>query len=88
MSESEIAAVRRGPAPAPVFPSEVVIPLGSVDSFFPQITRVVSTGPNETGLGSPEATIAVIYGNSDSSVKVTISVDEYRSAADASSAWM
>jgi len=87
MSTSEIAAVRRGPAPAPVLPSEVVVPLGTVDSFFPQVTRVVSTGPNETSLGSPQATIAVIYGNSDSSVKVTISVDEYRSSADASSAY-
>ena len=87
MSASEITAVRRGPAPAPVLPSEVVVPLGTVDSFFPQVTRVVSTGPNETSLGSPQATIAVIYGNSDSSVKVTISVDEYRSSADASSAY-
>jgi hypothetical protein len=58
-----------------------------VDSFFPQVSRVVSTGPNETGLGRPQATIAVIYGNGDSSVKVTISVDEYRSAEDASSAY-
>jgi len=87
MSASEITAVRRGPAPAPVFPSEVVIPLGTVDSFFPQVTRVVSTGPNQTSLGNPQATIAVIYGNGDGSVKVTISVDEYRSAADASSAY-
>ena len=76
MSASEITAVRRGPAPAPVFPSEVVIPLGTVDSFFPQVTRVVSTGPNQTSLGNPQATIAVIYGNGDGSVKVTISVDE------------
>jgi hypothetical protein len=87
-SANEMSQLRRGPgpAPAPVLPSEVVIPLGTVDSFFPKVTRVVSTGPNETSLGSPQATIAVIYGNGDSSVKVTISVDEYRSAADASSA--
>src|SRR5215472_1936821 len=88
-SANEMSQLRRGPgpAPAPVLPSEVVIPLGTVDSFFPQVTRVVSTGPNETSLGSLQATIAVIYGNGDGSVKVTISVDEYRSAEDASSAY-
>jgi hypothetical protein len=58
-----------------------------VDRFFHQVTRVISTGPDETSLDNPKATISVIYGNSDSSVKVTITVDEYRSSEDASSAF-
>ena len=71
----------------PVLPDSIVIPLSIVDSLFPQVTRVVSVGPDETGLGDPKATVSVIYGNSDGSVKVTITVDVYGSSKDASSAF-
>jgi len=59
----------------PLLPRNIIIPLGLLDSVFPQVTRVLSIGPDETSLGNPKATISVIYGNSDSSLKVTITID-------------
>ena len=40
-----------------------------------------------TAVGKPEATRSVIYVNSDDSKKVTITVDQYASSSDASSAY-
>ena len=59
----------------PLLPRNIIIPLGLLDSVFPQVTRVVSIGQDETSVGNPKATISVIYGNSDSSLKVTITID-------------
>jgi hypothetical protein len=55
--------------------------------LFPEITREANTGQNITAVGKPKATRSVIYANSDSSKKVTITVDEYASASDASLAY-
>ena len=46
-----------------------------------------STGRNLTAVANAKATRSVIYANSDSSKKVTITVDEYSTASDASSAY-
>ena len=66
---------------------EVVVPLSVVNRFFPEITREAATGQNLTAVGNAKATRSVIYANSDSSKKVTITVDQYASSRDASSAY-
>ena len=72
--------------PGSVLPREVVVPISVVNRFF-TVTREASTGSNSTAVGNPKATRSVIYANSDSSKKVTITVDQYASTTDASSAY-
>jgi hypothetical protein len=64
-----------------------VVPLSVVDEFYPQVTQEASTGQNLTAVGNPKATRSVIYANNDNSKKVTITLDQYESATDASSAY-
>jgi hypothetical protein len=66
---------------------EVVIQISTVRRFFPQVDQEASTGPHLTALGGPKATRSVIYANNNNSKKVTISVDQYVSSSDASSAY-
>ena len=72
--------------PGSVLPRKVVVPISVVNRFF-HVTREASTGSNLTAVGNPKATRSVIYANSDSSKKVTITVDQYASPTDASSAY-
>jgi hypothetical protein len=64
-----------------------VVPMSVVNRFFPEVTQEASTGQNLTAVGKPKATRSVVYANSDSSKKVTITVDQYVSSSDASSAY-
>jgi hypothetical protein len=66
---------------------EVVIPISTVRRFFPQVDQETSTGRNLSAVGNPKATRSVIYANSKGSKKVTITVDQYVSSSDASSAY-
>lgn len=66
---------------------EVVIPISTVRRLFPQVDQEATTGPHLTAVGGPKATRSVIYANRDNSKKVTISVDQYMSSSDASSAY-
>jgi hypothetical protein len=70
-----------------VLPRKVVVPISTVNRFFPEVTREASTGRNLTAVSNAKATRSVIYANSDSSKKVTITLDEYPTASDASSAY-
>ena len=70
-----------------VLPRNFVVPLSVVDEFFPQVTQEASTGQNLTAVGNPKATRSVIYATGESSKKVTITVDQYESSTDASSAY-
>jgi len=70
-----------------MLPRKVVVPISTVNRFFPEVTREASTGRNSTAVANVKATRSVIYANSDSSRKVTISVDQYPTASDASSAY-
>ena len=70
-----------------VLPRKVVVPISTVNRFFPEVTREASTGRNLTAVANAKATRSVIYANSDSSKKVTITVDQYPTASDASSAY-
>ena len=68
-------------------PRNVVVSLSVVNRFFPEITQQDSTGSNSTATGNPKATRIVIYAAGDGSKKVTITVDQYGSSSDASSAY-
>jgi len=70
-----------------MLPRKVVVPISTVNRFFPEVTREASTGRNSTAVANAKATRNVIYANSDSSRKVTISVDQYPTASDASAAY-
>ena len=70
-----------------VLPRSFVVSLSVVDEFFPDVTREATTGQNSTAVGNPKNTRSVIYANRDSSKKVTITVDQYESSTDASSAY-
>jgi hypothetical protein len=73
--------------PDSLLPGNVVVSLRVVKRFFPEMTHLASTGANDTAVGNPSATRKVIYENDDGSKKATISVDQYRSRDDASSAY-
>jgi len=68
-------------------PRNVIVSLSEVSRLFPDIARQGSTGRNSTATGNPKATRMVIYESGDGSKKVTLSVDQYRSSSDASSAY-
>ena len=63
------------------------MPLNAVNRFFPEVTQEASTGQNSTATGNPKATRSVVYVTADTSKQVTISVDRYESASEASSAY-
>ena len=70
-----------------LLPRKVVVPVSVVNRSFPELNGEATTGQNITAVGKPKATRSVIYANSDSSKKVTITVDEYASASYAFSAY-
>ena len=76
-----------GSASDSLLPRNVVVALNVVNRFFPEVTQEATTGQNLSAVGKPIATRSVIYTNSNSSNKVTVSVDEYANASDASSAY-
>jgi hypothetical protein len=59
-----------------LLPRKVVIPISIVNRFFPEVSHEASTGHNLTAVANAKATRSVIYANSDSSKKVTITVDQ------------
>jgi len=70
-----------------MLPRNTVIPLSTVKRFFPEVTREASTWHNSTAVANAKATRSVIYTNSDSAKKVTLTVDQYPTASAASSAY-
>lgn len=70
-----------------LLPRWVVVPISIVNRFFPEVSREASTGRNLTAVANAQATRSVIYANIDGSKKLTISVDQYLTASDASSAY-
>ena len=72
---------------ATLLPRNTVVPVSVVTQQFSEITKEASTGPNETSIGKPIGTRSVVFTNGDGSKKVTISIDQYASASDASAAY-
>jgi len=58
-----------------------------IQRFFPEVTQEATTGQNLTAVGNPTTTRSVIYATGDASKKVTVTVDQYESSTDASSAY-
>jgi hypothetical protein len=84
---SAMSSKSRSGASGITLPRKVVVALSVVNRFFPEITRQTSTGRNPTATNNPKATRIVIYATGDGSKKVTITVDQYGSSNDASSAY-
>lgn len=61
--------------------------LKAVQRLFPEVTRVVSIGPDSTAVGRPTATIAVVLADPTGTKKVTLSVDVYDSSSAAAAAF-
>src|SRR6476469_721841 len=85
--QSPSAANSSAKASDSMLPREVVVPISTVSRFFPEVTHEPSAGQNLTAVANPRATRSVICANSDSSKKVTMTVDGYATASDASSAY-
>jgi hypothetical protein len=88
---SSVSSVAEAPTTAPtapgLLPRNVVVPLKIVARYFPEITVVVRSGNNETATGNPRATRSVAFADAAGTKKVTISVDSFGAASDASSAY-
>jgi hypothetical protein len=70
-----------------LLPRNVIIALDAITPHFSEITAEAETGENSTSSGQPVANRMVIYANADQSKKVTVSVDQYASDADATAAF-
>src|SRR5947199_1642468 len=86
-AQSVLPASDTTSASASMLSRNAIVPLTVIDHFFPELTQEASTGHNLTAVGNTKATRSVIYTNSDNSQKLTISLDQYASASDASSAY-
>ncbi|MDX6380985.1 MAG: hypothetical protein QOI57_2009, partial [Rubrobacteraceae bacterium] len=72
---------------AALLPRDVIIPLSEVKEVLPEMTQGTATGQDESALGNPTGTRSVTYANDDGSQRVVISVAQYQSSEDASSAF-
>jgi hypothetical protein len=66
---------------------DTVVPLSAVTERFPDVTGEAGTGPNETSIGNPIASISVVFLSADGKKKVTLSMDQYASESDAAAAY-
>ncbi|MFL6505932.1 MAG: hypothetical protein ACJ8KC_11020 [Candidatus Udaeobacter sp.] len=86
-----LTADAQSPPPAKasdsILPRNVVVGINVASRFFPEVTSEASTGRNLTAVANPKATRSVIYANRDGTRKVTITVDDYATTSDASSAY-
>lgn len=68
-------------------PRNVIVPLSVVSPFFPEIARETNTGRNSMASGNPKASRMIIYESRDGLKKITITVDQYETIGNASSAY-
>src|SRR3954471_18669632 len=78
---------RRHRATARSLPRDVIVPVSEVTRYFPDVVKEAGNGPNETTVGNARASISVVFTDADGTKKITLSVDEYPSAADAAAAF-
>jgi hypothetical protein len=72
---------------ASVLPRDLIIPLSTVKEVLPEMSRETATGQDETAVGNPTGARSVTYATADGPQRVVISVDQYQSPQDASSAY-
>jgi hypothetical protein len=70
-----------------VLPRDLIISLSTVQEVLPEMSRETATGQDETAVGNATGTRSVTYAAADGSQRVVISVDQYPSPQDASSAY-
>ena len=70
-----------------VLARDTVVPLSVVTQYFPDVIVEAGTEPNQTSVGNATASISVIFTSPDGKKKVTLSIDEYATAADAAAAF-
>jgi hypothetical protein len=66
---------------------DVVVPLSTVKKILPEMTQETATGANKAAVGNPTGSRIVTYATNDGSRRVVISVDQYPSSEEASSAY-
>ena len=70
-----------------LLPRNVVLTLSEVEEVLPEMSQETATGEDETALGNPTSTRSVTYATDDGSQRVVVSVAQYQSSDDASSAF-
>jgi hypothetical protein len=75
------------PIGADLLPREVILPLAAVQEIVPEIAVEIATGENTTSMGTPTANRSVTFATEDGEHRIVLSVDQYRDAGDASSAF-
>jgi hypothetical protein len=70
-----------------VLPRDLIILLSTVQEVLPEMSRETATGQDETAVGNVTGTRSVTYATADGSQRVVISVDQYPSPQDSSSAY-
>ena len=68
-------------------PPNVVLTLSEVKQVLPEMSQETASGDDETALGNPRGSRSVTYATDDSSRMVVISVAQFQTAQDASSAY-
>ena len=66
---------------------DVVVPLSTVKKILPEMTQQTATGKSKGAVGNPTGSRIVTYATADGSQRVVISVDQYPSSEEASSAY-
>jgi hypothetical protein len=72
------------PENAALLPRDVILTVEDVQEVVPEIAGETDTGPNATVMGTPIANRAVTFATADGAHRIVLSVDEYRSADEAS----
>jgi hypothetical protein len=83
------AGAQVGPTEASgsTLPRNVVLTLGEVKQVLPEMSQETAAGEDETALGTPRGSRSVTYATADGSRRVVISVAQYQSSQNASSAY-
>lgn len=75
------------PAGAALLPRDIILPLSAVQEMVPEIAEETATGENPTVVGHPAGNRAVTFATADGAQRIVLSVDQYRTADQAASAF-
>src|SRR6476620_9699298 len=64
-----------------LLPRDAVVPVRRMTGYFPDVTKEAGKNPNETTIGNATESISVVFTDAAGTKKITLSVDEYASAA-------
>jgi hypothetical protein len=81
------AAATATPVGVALLPRDVILALRAVQSIMPGLTRETASDANATAVGDPIGSRAVTFATADGARRVVLSVDRYRNAADAATAF-